>query len=485
MRVLIIEEVGADTLSAGGLQHGSEAAVGCRVGTSAALREALARTQWDIVLFDCFRPAFSSIDAQRIVKAAAPGTPFIVVSDVIGQCTSIEAMCSGVGDLSIADQSDRLPRAVDPELQDAGSRTRNITEASAIDGLQQQINTVMSHAHVPIWIKDSALRYVYANPAHRNLLDCRLEELVGRTDAQLMPPDAARMVQEQDQLALKLRTSLCSEHELHQSHCGLKALDVIRFPVALATSAPLIAGVAIDMSERLSYETRLLEANTRLQRLSSQLIEVQESERKSLARDLHDDISQSLTALKLTLDYLVRNAVLDPRSSSAIDNCRDIVSDVIRRIRNMSLALRPPQLDDLGLAATLQFYMERQCALAETDLHFDGNLNGDRPHPDIEATCFRITQEVFTNIARHSQAKQIWCHLSETGEQIHLTIRDDGRGFDVESALQRAIRGDSSGLLNMRERAALVGGAVNILSAPTGGTCLEIMLPKIPQRAVS
>jgi two-component system sensor histidine kinase UhpB len=484
VRVLIVEDVEEDAfLLASALRVDGKMPIWQRVDTEETLRQALEDAVWHIVISDYHMPAFSGIEALRIVHSIVPGLPFIIVSGVIGERTAVEVMRAGAHDFFVKGRIERLPLAVDRELRDAENRRRQASDASALESLQRQVNTFMQNAPIPIWIKDKHLRYLYANPAHCALVDCPLVDLVGQTDATLVPAETAGVIERQDRLAMTLQTTVRSQHEVQRPRKGEMTLDVIRFPLAAGPDLVLVAGVAIDITEQLSARSRLQEANLRLQRLSSQVIEVQERERKHLARDLHDDIGQTLTALKMTLDTLARDAALDGHNASLLDNGRQIVAGVIGQIRSLSLALRPPQLDDLGLGATIRFHIERQTALAGLGLSFAGDYDGERPHADIENTCFRIAQEVLTNILKHAHASHVWCTLSDNGTQLKLKIRDDGDGFDVESALRRAVRGDSSGLLNIRERAALVGGAVTVVSHPGEGTCIEIVLPRQPSNA--
>lgn len=214
----------------------------------------------------------------------------------------------------------------------------------------------------------------------------------------------------------------------------------------------------------------------RLASLSRRVLDVQEVERRAIARELHDEIGQSLTAMKLMLQ---RHREADGCSATApIDELIGVADHTLQQVRGLSLDLRPSMLDHLGLPATLRWYVDREaeragyvatCRIEPEDLRVDAAL--DTP-------IFRIAQEALTNVARHAQATTVDVALTADGRQIELSIRDNGRGFDVAAARERARRGESLGLLGMEERAVLAGGSLNIQSGPSG-TALRAAFPEM------
>lgn len=226
--------------------------------------------------------------------------------------------------------------------------------------------------------------------------------------------------------------------------------------------------------ERLNRE--LERSQERLRALSRRLLEVQEEERGRLARDLHDDIGQALTALKIQLESLPRTAA-EPPLRSRIDECVETARHTIERVRQLSLSLRPLQLDDLGLAAALRSHLDRQARLAGITAHFDALEAPTELAPDTETACFRVAQEAITNVLRHAHARNLWLHLSLAGGSLALSVRDDGRGFDVESVRRRAGAGASLGLIGMEERVALLGGTFEVRSLPGHGTAMTATFP--------
>ena len=229
--------------------------------------------------------------------------------------------------------------------------------------------------------------------------------------------------------------------------------------------------------ERLNRE--LEESHERLRALSRRLLEVQEEERGRLARDLHDDIGQALTALKIQLESVPRSEALGDTGAlrNRIDDCVETTRHTIERVRQLSLSLRPSQLDDLGLAAALRSHLDRQARVAGIVPHFDALEAPAELASETETACFRVAQEAINNVLRHAHARNLWLHLAMVGGQLALSVRDDGRGFDVEAVRRRAGAGGSRGLVGMEERVALVGGSLELRSLPGKGTVMLATFP--------
>jgi signal transduction histidine kinase len=214
----------------------------------------------------------------------------------------------------------------------------------------------------------------------------------------------------------------------------------------------------------------------RLSTLSQRLIQAQEAERRDLARELHDEIGQALTAVKINLQTAQRTQ--DAASQTArLEDCLQIVDQALQQVRDLSLNLRPSLLDDLGLAAALRWYSDRLAQRAGIAANFTVDLPERSVPTEIATTCFRIAQEALTNSIRHAHARQIRVRLQHQDRELRLSVEDNGRGFDVAAARESATRGESVGLLGMEERALLVGGEVEIESVPGKGTTVSARLP--------
>lgn len=231
-----------------------------------------------------------------------------------------------------------------------------------------------------------------------------------------------------------------------------------------------------DITERRKAEAKRKEYNRKLQALSRRLVEVQETERRHLARELHDEIGQSLTAIELNLQALLGlpgTDALAPRLKASIE----VVERVQEQVHDLSLNLRPSILDDLGLEPALRWYTDRQAALAGLQAEVRADPMEQRLDPIIETQCFRVAQEALTNVVKHAKAHTVTVELTRNDEQLHLSVRDDGVGFDLASVREQAVHGASLGLLSMEERATLAGGGLHYHAHPGQGTEVHAWFP--------
>jgi signal transduction histidine kinase len=222
-------------------------------------------------------------------------------------------------------------------------------------------------------------------------------------------------------------------------------------------------------------EAKLLTSTRQLQALSRRVLEAQEQERRRVAIELHDELGQSLTAIKINLQLGERFKDRAPADLYQ-ENIR-IVEDALQQVRNLATALRPSMLDDLGLAPALKWMAEQSASRAGFEVQFHHERTLERLAPEIETACFRIVQEALTNISRHAQARLVRITLCREASQMVLTVSDDGRGFDTAAMQERAGTGASLGVLGMRERATLLGGQLAISSTPGQGSQVELRCP--------
>jgi signal transduction histidine kinase/CheY-like chemotaxis protein len=248
--------------------------------------------------------------------------------------------------------------------------------------------------------------------------------------------------------------------------------------VALAAQLAVAYENALRYDEIQMHAARAREYSQRLQSLSRQLLSAQETERRHIARELHDQIGQALTAVKINLQALQRapgTLLLGPR----LDDSIETVDGTLDQVRNLSLDLRPSMLDDLGLGPALRWYLDRQARRGGFGAQLAVDLFPEPLATELETTCFRVVQEGLTNVVRHARARHVRVEVQQQGSELHLVVRDDGVGFDVAAARSRAAQGASLGLLGMHERVALLGGQIDIVSQPGQGTEIRIRLPVI------
>jgi signal transduction histidine kinase len=219
-----------------------------------------------------------------------------------------------------------------------------------------------------------------------------------------------------------------------------------------------------------------------LRQVSLRLVNAQEDERRRISRELHDELGQALTALKINLD-LARRALPEdgpPKLHQSIHEASSLAVQTLQTARDMSLALHPAMLDDLGLVAALRWEIDRYEQRTGQAVFLEANLGEVALQPELQITVYRIVTEALTNAARHAQASDIKVTVTVTGAQITVNIVDNGRGFNVEKWQKSPQERQSLGLVSMRERAELLGGSLEIESSPGQGTSIMARLPLQP-----
>lgn len=220
----------------------------------------------------------------------------------------------------------------------------------------------------------------------------------------------------------------------------------------------------------------------RLRVLSARVLSIQEDERRHISRDLHDDVGQALTALKIGLHRLM--PMVDGDATEILATCIGMADTTLERVRQLAYDMRPPQLDELGMEEAVRWLVERQRAATGIDIkcHFNGLLNRRFPE-EMESACYRITQEALSNATRHAQASSILVTLEASAQMLRLTIRDDGLGFDATA--RNALPSRSLGLISMDERANLAGGHLSVGSESGQGTMVRVIFALKPTGTAS
>lgn len=229
----------------------------------------------------------------------------------------------------------------------------------------------------------------------------------------------------------------------------------------------------VTVSRMITLERFSQNVESELRRLSVQTREAQETERKSLSRELHDQIGQQLTGLRMELGSLARLAEGDAALLEGLERPKRTVEQLIGTIRNIALLLRPSMLDDLGLRAAVS-WLAREVSRS-TEMHIDAEVDEKADHlPEAHRTClYRVIQEALTNASRHSGARKVAITLKTSSGWVRATISDDGRGFATGPSVPRGL-----GLIGMEERVKELGGSLNIVSSLGRGTRVEIGLPQ-------
>jgi signal transduction histidine kinase len=251
--------------------------------------------------------------------------------------------------------------------------------------------------------------------------------------------------------------------------------DVVRLVGALSRDLSFSLDYLAEAARGRQAREALLESRSQLRELSAYLQAVREAERTRIARELHDELGQSLTALRLGLNFLEANppATGDPAWRQHVGRLKDIADSTVDSVQRIAADLRPPVLDELGLVSAIEWLAESfaertgmRCALQlpEREREFGA---------EISTGVFRIVQEALTNARRHGNATAVTVSLEEEAGVLHVVIADDGCGIDASQGTPRG----SLGLLGMRERALMLGGRLTVCNHAGGGTRVEADIP--------
>jgi PAS domain S-box-containing protein len=370
----------------------------------------------------------------------------------------------------------RVTASISPEGE-AGPRfgiaiVEDITERKRSEGKLREYEKVVQGLQEMIAVVDRDYRYAIANQTYLSYQGLRQEQVVGHSVSELLGQEVFERV-------VKSKMDECFQgkvvkYELAVAYPkrGLRDLIATYFPIEGPAGVDRIAAVLQDITDRKRAERELQRSFQELHALNARLESIREEERTRLARELHDRLGQTLTAIRIDLASL-RATPGREQQLPRIDAISGLVEETIHAVRRISTELRPGILDDLGLAATVEWAAEEfqartgiacQVALPGSDLAIDG---------ERATALYRIFQEALTNIARHAGATQATIGLVQDGTHLSLEVRDNGRGIAAE---QLSASG-SLGILGMRERAMLLGGEFTIAGEPGSGTTVRVRIP--------
>lgn len=345
---------------------------------------------------------------------------------------------------------------------------------------------ILKTSPISVIATDVNARVTYCNQAAEKLYSYKAEELIGKDPGMLNAEHNADEIQKGIKDAVRQGRIWRGELLNKKKNGDLFYMHASVYPV-LDKDGNFIAFVSFqeDITERKRAEDerkRLLdqvrESQEQLQSLSRRLLEVQDAERCDLARELHDQIGQNLTALGINLNIMHSQFLeqLDLKTTARLEDSMKLVEETIESIRNMLVELRPPVLDDYGLLVALHWYSERFSERARISIILQGEESISRLPPAVEMALFRIFQEALTNVAKHARASQVNVTLKEVNRMVQLTISDDGVGFD--STDRRLKEKPGWGLITIGERAKALGGYLCVESVPGKGTQVIVKVPR-------
>jgi PAS domain S-box-containing protein len=334
------------------------------------------------------------------------------------------------------------------------------------------ITSILHYTPAVVYLKDRQSRYKLVNPRFEELFGVRNEDLQGKSDYDIFPRQVAEQFVAHDRLVLEEGRALQVEEEVRLSE-GRRTYLSVKFPTYNEWGeAEGLCGIATDITE-------LKKAQEQLRLFSGSIIAGQEKERTAIARELHDELGQILTALRMDAVWLSdRLKEQDHQAAARAQAMCGLIDKTIDEVRGLATRLRPGMLDDFGLIDALDWYTKDFAKRTGIACKFS-----HRQMPEVDnlvaTAAYRIAQEALTNVARHSFATQVKISLEAKNGQVTLVVQDNGRGFQPEMLVDS----HCLGLAGMRERAILAGGNLELQSQPGKGTRIWCRLPIRPQEA--
>ena len=325
----------------------------------------------------------------------------------------------------------------------------------------------------PMWVLDAqSLAFLSVNDAAVLHYGYTPEEFLAQSIFDILPQDEiqATIARFQKTGVGPISGGCVSRH--YRKDGGLIEVELTTHKLQF-DGQPAYSVLAHDVTERNRYERSLRESQEQLRLLAGRLEQVREEERTSLARELHDDLGQSLTAIKMNLSWLSAHPGAPPEAFSArIVSSMDLADQTIGAAQRLASRLRPGILD-LGLLAAMEWQVEEFRCRADVRCELELPTVEVPLNPDQQVTLFRIFQETLTNVARHSRADLVKTRLAVEDAHVILEVEDNGRGITPGEMAKRS----SLGLLGMRERVLSLGGAIEIEGRPGAGTLVRVSVP--------
>jgi PAS domain S-box-containing protein len=367
----------------------------------------------------------------------------------------------------------------------------DITETKrASDALlesQMRLNSIVSSALDAIITVDSSLKIVLFNKSAENVFYCPTAEAVGSSITRFIP-DLLISNDEYSENGTEKKPDLSAILGKGKSIIGLRA-NGDEFPIEASVSNSSVESkifytiILRDISERIRAENELKDSYQKVRDLAAHLQSAREDERINIAREIHDELGQELSALKMDISFLnkkIHKTKDKPDWNTIEENLKsmtNIADQTIKTVRKISSQLRPDVLDKLGLKDAIEWLADDFSRRTGVECNVQVNDSDNEISKNIQTVIYRISQESLTNIMRHANASKVFINVNELSESIHLEVKDNGKGITLEEIEN----GRSLGLVGMKERAYFVGGTFEISGEKSKGTKINVNIPLIKQ----
>ena len=442
-----------------------------RVETAEDFKMLLYKQEWDIIISDFRIPGFGGPEALSILKQSGMDIPFVLVSGTIGEEIAVNMMKAGANDYLMKDSLIRLSEVVKREILEADYRKERKAVAELVKANEEKYHAVIDNSLLAIFLAPPGGTIMESNKA--------ASELFGYTEAEFKKLGRNQLLDTSDPVLIEKIRERDATGSMSGECIGIKK-NGERFFCEISSvifkdihGQDLSCSMLADISLRKNAELKLVDTNNELKTLSKYLKDVREHERKHISREIHDQLGQLASALKIEIDWLNMNlSHPEQKVKSRIDHALSIIKVMINTTRKIATALRPSIIDELGLCESLKWQCTEFKKLSGIDCEFICDYQDEAMPLEIRTELFRICQESLTNVIRHANAKKVKVHLRNLEDGLEVSINDNGKGFDPNQ------KSTHIGLLGLRERALSIDGDLHIESEPGKGTTIRVIIPK-------
>lgn len=481
LRILLVESSSADAqhtlnkLSQAGYQTGHRT-----VDSANGMEAALAEEQFDVVLCSYDPPGFGGFAALELLQQSGADIPFLFLSHDLREATIINAIQRGADDYIFKGSLNRLAPAIEHNLREARVHRESRAAQLALQENQTRLHAFIADlpgmAYQMLLQNDGHIVFPYVSEGSQALLGISPQDLTHVSslfDALLHPDDFASYYQSMHASAKSMSFWNWEGRILTMPDNENKWINLRCSPRKTGNGTQW-EGIIFNITQSKLAELEIRRSKSQLRELSSHIQDVREQERIAIAREVHDDMGSTLTAIKLDIAWLGGRLADKPALAEKAKNIEVLVDRCIAAAGNISRSLRPSVLDTFGIVAAIEMEAEEFEQRTGISCVFKHEpMIADIP-PDISIALFRIFQETLANITKHAQAGKVAVHMHDRDGGIELKVMDNGRGHtEADRAKPR-----SFGLRGIRERVEYFGGSVSIESPAGKGTQICVFIPR-------
>ncbi len=483
LRILIVEDMATDAeLMVYELKKASLPLEYRRVENDLELLREIESYRPDLILSDYHLPRFNGLAALALVQEKCPEVPFIFVSGAIGEEVAIDSLKRGATDYVLKDRISRLAPAVKRALREAAERRERRQVQEALRESEQKYRLLVRSIPAVVYRGYPDWKVDFVDDKIAELTGYGREEFDTRRLkwADLIVPDDVPAAKKAFLKGLATSGAYVREYRIKTKDGRILWLqDRGQIVCNLEGKVEYVSGVFFDVTESQRDKMALQESERRLRFLTGQLLTAQERERKRISMELHDELGQSLTVLKLQVRAIERDLPAETQPELK-QECRELLQyldGVIENVRRLSRDLSPSILEDLGLEAALKYLLEGLGKYFDVNLAIEvKDLNSLFP-PEAQIIIYRIFQEGLNNITKHAGASKVSVAVRQSDGKVSFILEDDGGGFEVGSVMGRNATCRGLGLAALDERARMLGGTCQVWSRLGGGTKIMVNVP--------